>query len=139
MIVMIILLALVTLALAAVLVRMIARMVRERVRPSCWLILVAGVVGAGLLGYCLNSIPVRVGPETKIYGIPAPFVFVIKEGDQWTDFVFPIPVTLAIVIMNVAVFALGGALALWWSVGKKLKSQNQASEVTARKLAEPQG
>ena len=119
------------LALAVIVTRLIMRMTRQRAAPSLWVtLLVATLVGAGL-GYALNSIPVRIGAETKVYGLPMPYVILIKEGSGWTDFVYPKPMIIAFLILNVFVFGLGGAACIWRPLVRRMNSQNQALHATS--------
>ena len=119
---------LVLVALAVFVTRLIMRMTHQRAAPLLWVaLLVAALVGAGL-GYALNSIPVRIGPETKVYGLPMPYVILIKEGSGWTDFVYPKPMIVTFLILNVFVFALGGAVCTWRFVVNRMKTQNNGTE-----------
>ena len=124
--------------LTFVLACMIKRMAKQRASASRWLtMIVAAIIGGGL-GYFLNSIPIRVGMETKVYGIPTPFLFLIKEGGQWTDFVIPKEIMLCCLVVNVAAFALVGAVSSWRLVVKKMNTQNQVLVDTAHKFADHQ-
>lgn len=86
------------------------------------------------MGIGMCWIPWSMDAKHRAWGCPIPMVVWEKTEDSWAD--FPCPVAF---VVNPAIMLLFAGV-FFWLAGLRIKRMpNQASEVTARKFAEPQG
>lgn len=87
----------------------IARLIRSAASGMWWLLIIGAAIAGVAIGIRLSKVTYRVTQDAAVTGIPFPLILyeTIAEGsNEWLDFVFPLPLTLLLFLLNICYFVL---------------------------------
>jgi hypothetical protein len=87
----------------------IARLIRNAASGMWWLLIIGAAIAGVAIGIRLSKVTYRVTQDAGVTGIPFPLILyeTIAEGsNEWLDFVFPLPLTLLLFLLDICYFVL---------------------------------